>query len=493
MEIVSGLPLKYLRLESNSSPLNMSQVIVFNRKNNGEACVAPSLNLIKELAFAQLRQIKALRQRLVESPFQFANPVWIDDPHMDIHYHISQSTIDLNASAPEACTQMLKIAASLTATQFDRGSPLWHLKLLTFNDHQEFTLICVAHRGLTLPIAKSLYDALFPANIQSSPLKDIESIPINCHKTNQQAQAGWLPESIPSRNELLKLAKTDWLSLPKQARVFSSMVVSRWAKHKLAKAIVHKSDLPPHWISAPHSIFNQPTGKNRDLAYVALPTQTSRQLLRAYKGFEIRDLVLVLLSRTLKQFLTDIDHHTKDELVALVQCNSLSSEPCQWNEKSLDEYQLLRLPTNAVNPEEQLVSILDRRNTAREYSMLFEKQTDLGLMPSSVLSWLIHNYNKYGIHHFHKPICNLVISEQPPSQGALEFNQYKRVTTAHFASLLPNIGLHVSYWLQNDSACIAFTSGSNEFAAADLAQTFQKSIDQLQQTKRHGTNTRSQR
>lgn len=474
MEIVAGLPLKYLRLESPSSPINISQVLVFH--SSTAKAVTPSLEAIQFAVYRQISTQRALRQRLVESPFQLANPVWLDDPHMDIQYHVQQHNL-VDTTSTNPLTAILEVAAQLAAHQFDRASPLWRIHLITLAKPNMFAFVCVTHRALLCRLHQTLFDAIFPENLDFDEHQTIESLAMECPKTGSKFGFRWIPESLPSRNDLLKLAKSDWLTIPKQTKALGTMMVGRWAKRKIATAIVDKNDLPPNWISAPQSIFNQPTGKNRDLAFIKIPASTSRNLLRVYKNFDIKDLVLALLSRTLKTFLETKDHHTKDELVALVQSNSLLPHFSETNqEENIDDYQLIRLPTNTHDPIEQLQSILERRNTAREYHTLFNKSSDLGIMPSSVLSWLIHTYNKFGIHHFHKPFCNLVISEQPPTCGAQILNGFTRSDDASFASLLPNIGLHISYWLTKDSACISFTTGSTEFKAQELADAFSDSL-----------------
>ena len=478
MDIVAGLPLAYFKLETDSSPMNMTQVVLFQKGNNKES-VAPSLDAVKYAAMQEVIRNKLLRQRIVESPFHFANPVWLDDPHLDIHHHVQQKVLSCDLMSTQG---ILEVAADLAADNLDRSSPFWKVFYITFNHGESFAFVCVTHRSLLCRLERTLFDSLFPHNIDQLTENKIDSLTVECPKTGSVFGYNWLPESLPSRNELLNFAKSDWLAIPKQTKAFGSMLVGRWAKRKMASSLVEKQDLPPQWISAPASFFNMPTGQKRSLAYVSLSPQQSRQLLRVFKNCKIRDLILTLITTALQEFMAQLDHHTKDELVALIQSNALSSDPCKLeSEEILDDYQLLRLPTNTASPQEQLQILLNRRHKALEFNKLFNNTTHIGRMPSPILSVLINTYEKLGLHHLHKPFCNLVISEQPRVSGAHELNGFNKTEDMSFASLLPHIGLHISFWAQQDSTCITFTTSSPHFEAQDLADAFERSLKSFEE------------
>ena len=164
MDIVAGLPLTYFKLESNSSPMNMTQVVIFRKKSNDTA-VAPSLDAIKYAAMQEVIHNQLLRQRIVESPFLLANPIWLDDPHLDIHHHIQQKMLDCNVLSTQG---VLEVAAELAADNLDRGSPLWKVYYITFNHGESFAFVCVTHRSLLCRLKQTLFDSLFPTYLAAS-------------------------------------------------------------------------------------------------------------------------------------------------------------------------------------------------------------------------------------------------------------------------------------------------------------------------------------
>lgn len=62
-----------------------------------------------------------MRQRVVEVPFGFAPPEWIDDPQFDLDYHVRHMAVP----APGGIDDLLRAVGPLYATAFDAERPPW--------------------------------------------------------------------------------------------------------------------------------------------------------------------------------------------------------------------------------------------------------------------------------------------------------------------------------------------------------------------------------
>lgn len=62
-----------------------------------------------------------LRQRVQPAPVNLSAPVWVDDPHFDIHYHVRHVALP----KPGSLRQLLDYASLVAADPFDRTRPLW--------------------------------------------------------------------------------------------------------------------------------------------------------------------------------------------------------------------------------------------------------------------------------------------------------------------------------------------------------------------------------
>ena len=66
------------------------------------------------------------RQKLRFVPFGQGRPVWVDDPHLNLDYHVRQTALP----APGSEEQLRNLAARIFSQQLDRSKPLWELWLV---------------------------------------------------------------------------------------------------------------------------------------------------------------------------------------------------------------------------------------------------------------------------------------------------------------------------------------------------------------------------
>jgi len=83
--------------------------------------------------------IPRLGQRVVSAPLRIVPPEWVDDPDLDIHYHVRR----LAAPDPGGLRELLDLCAQLAESPFDRSRPLW-----------EFTVIDGLEGGRTAMLQK---------------------------------------------------------------------------------------------------------------------------------------------------------------------------------------------------------------------------------------------------------------------------------------------------------------------------------------------------
>ncbi len=82
---------------------------------------SPDVERLSRGAEAAIALVPRLRQRVREAPFGLGLPEWVDDPHMDLAYHLRHVTLP----APGSIDHLLELVAKLIATPLDRERPLW--------------------------------------------------------------------------------------------------------------------------------------------------------------------------------------------------------------------------------------------------------------------------------------------------------------------------------------------------------------------------------
>jgi WS/DGAT/MGAT family acyltransferase len=82
---------------------------------------SPDVDRLAQGAEAAVALVPRLHQRVREAPLGLGLPEWVDDPHMDLAYHLRHVTLP----APGTREHLLELVAKLIATPLDRERPLW--------------------------------------------------------------------------------------------------------------------------------------------------------------------------------------------------------------------------------------------------------------------------------------------------------------------------------------------------------------------------------
>ena len=84
------------------------------------------------------------RQRLADVPLDQGRPVWVDDPHFNLRYHLRHAGLP----APGSEEQLKNLAGRLFAQRLDRTKPLWELWLVDGLQDERFALVAKSHHAL---------------------------------------------------------------------------------------------------------------------------------------------------------------------------------------------------------------------------------------------------------------------------------------------------------------------------------------------------------
>jgi len=87
---------------------------------------APDPDRLREKIGDALRGIPRLGQRVVSAPLRIVPPVWVDDPDLDIEYHVRK----VAAPQPGGMRELLDLCAALAEAPFDRSRPLWEFTVI---------------------------------------------------------------------------------------------------------------------------------------------------------------------------------------------------------------------------------------------------------------------------------------------------------------------------------------------------------------------------
>jgi WS/DGAT/MGAT family acyltransferase len=244
---LTGLDASFLHLEDDSAHMHVASVIVFE----GDA---PLYNDVLAHMERRLHLVPRYRQRLAFVPFGQGRPRWVDDPHLNLRYHLRHAGLP----APGNEEQLRELASRVFAQPLDRDKPLWELWLVDGLEGGRFAMLAKTHHALVDGISGvDILTVLFDTSPEPAAPPD----PGN----------PWLPRPLPTSAQLLGEALVERATVPAEA-ARSVRAIFRAPRTIAREALETAAGLGAMaWAGlnpAPTSPYNRPIGPHRRFTWV---------------------------------------------------------------------------------------------------------------------------------------------------------------------------------------------------------------------------------
>ncbi len=279
---ISALDASFLHLEKAGARLHVASITVFDGP-------APPYDELRELIESRLHLVPRFRQRLAGVPLHQGRPVWVDDPHFNLRYHLRHAGLP----APGSEEQLKNLAGRLFAQRLDRTKPLWELSLVDGLQRDRFALIAKSHHALVDGVeAVDITTVLFDTERSAAP-------------PPPGPPARWAPRPLPSSAQLLTDALFERATHP-QELARSARAVARRPRHLLqaardglqAMGALRFAGMRP----APPSPLNVKVGPHRRYTWVDAELAQLQRVKDALGG-TVNDAVLAAVAGALGRFL----------------------------------------------------------------------------------------------------------------------------------------------------------------------------------------------
>jgi hypothetical protein len=163
---VTGMDAAFLYLETRAAHMHVAMVGIYDVSTMRDGY---SFEALKQHIAERLHIVPPFRRRLVEVPFQFHHPVWIEDPDFDLDYHVRRVT----APRPGGRRELGDGRREIASVPLDRSRPLWEAWVVEGLKHDRVGFIVKVHHAAIdgasgAEIMTALYD-LSPDAPRSSP------------------------------------------------------------------------------------------------------------------------------------------------------------------------------------------------------------------------------------------------------------------------------------------------------------------------------------
>ncbi len=294
---LTALDSSFLHLEDSSAHMHVASVMLFE----GDP---PAYDDLLESIDRRLHLVPRYRQKLAYVPLGQGRPRWVDDPHLNLRYHVRSTALP----SPGSEEQLRALAGRVFAQQLDRDKPLWELWLVEGLEGGRFAMLSKTHH--------SLVDGISGVDIMTV-LFDTSEDPV----VPPDPGSRWLARPLPSSAQLLGEALVERATVPAElARTVRAVFrTPRQMARGVVEAAAGVGAMAWAGINpAPPSPYNAEIGPHRRFTWV----RTELSDMKAIKdelGVSVNDVVLASVAGALGRHLRRRGHDTDGlELKAMV-------------------------------------------------------------------------------------------------------------------------------------------------------------------------------
>jgi WS/DGAT/MGAT family acyltransferase len=142
MEWMSPVDSSFLHVENDTTPMHIGAVSIFDGP-------PPPFAELRAMVAGKLGLVPRYRQKVRFVPLAAGPPVWIDDPHFSLDYHLRHTAIP----KPGSEEQLRQMAARVFSQHLDRDKPLWELWAVEGLQRKRWALLSKVHHCMVDGVA----------------------------------------------------------------------------------------------------------------------------------------------------------------------------------------------------------------------------------------------------------------------------------------------------------------------------------------------------
>ena len=286
-ERLSALDGSFLAIENGASHMHIGSVALFERGPFGTADGGVDIERIRSLMESELHRVPRYRQRLAHTPI-FAQPVWVDDQHFNLAYHIRHTHLP----RPGDERQLKRLAARLMSQELDRGKPLWEMWVVEGLTDDRFAIITKVHH--------CMIDGVGSVQLTGAMLRPTPDV-----ETPVDPPPRWIPRPVPSSLEPLAAEVGHRVVTSVNALASAALATLRpWdalsGAREMTAALGDTLGTGLH--SASPTPLNVDIGPHRRFDWADADLEALKRVRRRHGG-TVNDVVLAVLAGALRRFL----------------------------------------------------------------------------------------------------------------------------------------------------------------------------------------------
>jgi len=275
---MSPLDASFLLVEDDVSHMHIASVGIFEGPE-------PPFDGIVAMIESKLALVPRYRRVVRHVPFELGRPVWVDDPHFNIDYHLRHTALP----APGGEAELRKLVGRVMSQPLDRSKPLWEIWVVAGLEDDHWAVLSKTHHAMVDGVSGTDLLALM---MEVSP-EPTTPLPV-----------AWSPEPAPSTARLTIQASCDLLRSPyeQMQALRAAAAVPTQALRQAGEVIRGLSAMTGLARRPPPSSLNGPIGPHRRYGWASTVVGDIKAIRKGLGG-AFNDVVLAAVTNGFRELL----------------------------------------------------------------------------------------------------------------------------------------------------------------------------------------------
>ena len=357
MDRMSATDAGFYYADNENTPLHVGSVAVFEGP-------APSYGDLVRLLLGKLPQVPRYRQRVRPVPFHMGLPMWVDDPHFQILYHVRHTAVP----KPGGDEQLRNLAGRVLGQRLDMDKPLWEVWLVEGLENDRWAIISKVHHCMVDGVAGTdLMQLIF----------DVD--PDATHPEPRD----WTPQRDPSSLGLLTGALVESVTHPVRqlTSVPRSGGLGRMTKDLVSSGRQLATSLPQFARQATTPLartLTGPIGPHRRWAWTDAQLDEFKTVRHALGG-SLNDVVLTAITRGFRDLLAGRGALAPDVVVRSMVPVSVRKEGERGTLNNQVSAVFVDLPVGVRDPAERLARVRQQMDDHKATMQAVDARSIIGM------------------------------------------------------------------------------------------------------------------
>jgi len=350
MDRLSFMDATFLYVENEFNHMHIAVVAIFEGP-------PPHGDDIETMISSKLHLVPRYRQKVRFVPFDAGQPVWCDDHHFNLGYHVRHTALP----KPGSDEQLRTLVGRVMSQQLDRAKPLWELWVVEGLSEGRWAILSKTHHCMVDGVAGSDLLGLL-----------MDETPDAEHPLPEP----WEPEPVPTTLSLWADSIVDGIKSPREGLRALRKVVSTPAR--LLEGIEEVSDglstFRRFASSEVESSLNGPIGPHRRWYWAATNIKEIKKVRIAHGG-TVNDVVLAAITNGFRELMLTRGEPVEGMCVRTLVPVSLRREDQHGEFNNRVSAMFAELPMDIDDPVGRLVSLHEQMSDLKEHHQAAAAET----------------------------------------------------------------------------------------------------------------------